>query len=349
MILSIQYLRGIAAMMVVYLHAVEQLRRISGPTAANFHGELGAAGVDIFFVISGFIMWVTTADDRTTPGMFVRKRLVRVVPIYWLLTLFIAAVALAAPSLVSSTRFDAAHLLASLGFVPSPHPVLAKPYPVLIPGWTLNYEMAFYALFALALFLPKPSRLWAILAALAGAVLAGRLVRGSGAVAFYSDPIVLEFGAGALIGALFRSSWTVLHRVAAGVGLLGLAALLAGFGSGLDLHRLVLAGVPAALIVFGLAFYEKARPAPDLAPVRIVGDGSYSIYLTHVIALPILTKAWEIAGLGAGGGLSVIFILTGLLASALAGIAFYGLVEQPLALALRSRTSSREALGGASI
>src|SRR5829696_2873445 len=157
---SIQYLRGVAALMVVYTHASVQTQRYADvelPFSAH-----GAAGVDIFFVISGFIMWMTTIGDTPTskPLPFISRRISRIVPLYWVLTTGIVIVGLVRPDLLSSTVITVWHVLASFFFIPYPHPAdNGSLVPVLIPGWTLNYEMFFYAIFACSLTVKPKFRL----------------------------------------------------------------------------------------------------------------------------------------------------------------------------------------------
>jgi exopolysaccharide production protein ExoZ len=144
-ILSIQYLRAVAAMMVVFYHIKPQLARM-GYTGAWW--EWLDSGVDVFFVISGFIMWTTAGDGKSTPRAFVLRRLHRIVPLYWVITSFSVAIMLVAPKLVQVSRFDMHHVVASYLFIPALHPTLKMLWPVVTPGWTINYEMFFYAIFA---------------------------------------------------------------------------------------------------------------------------------------------------------------------------------------------------------
>ena len=154
-IISIQILRALAALLVVFHHARYQIRDFE----AFFYGGIwqsGQAGVDIFFVISGFIMWVTTHDRRTTPLQFLTNRIVRIVPLYWLLTLTVAAACLIAPSLFRGVVLAPEHVVKSLFFIPDFYPGMPTHiWPLLLPGWTLNYEMIFYVVFAVALLLPR--------------------------------------------------------------------------------------------------------------------------------------------------------------------------------------------------
>jgi exopolysaccharide production protein ExoZ len=150
--------------------------------------------------------------------------------------------------------------------------------------------MTFYAIFAAALFLPARLRLSAILAVLGILALAGRLWPADGTWRFYTDPIILEFGAGLLVGVLYTSGRAMPGAIAGAVAAAGL--FLFGLGVVYDaaLPRVALSGVPAGLIVGGLVMLEKRHPFRDLRLPRRLGDASYSIYLTHVITLAALTK-----------------------------------------------------------
>ena len=129
----------------------------------------GQAGVDIFFVISGFIMWVTTHDRPTTPLRFMTNRIVRIVPLYWLITLAVAAMAFAVPSLFRGVVLTPEHVIKSLLFIPHYYPGMpTRVWPLLLPGWTLNYEMVFYLVFAIALLLPRRLMIPLIAASLHG-------------------------------------------------------------------------------------------------------------------------------------------------------------------------------------
>ena len=208
MIRPIQYLRAIAALMVACLHSFGQL---PGANQLLYFPILGI-GVDIFFVISGFIMLVTTWEKPITPRQFMTLRIVRIVPLYWLMTLSLLGAAVVAPTLFKSLKFDSAAVIKSLLFIP--YDSLSEPghpYPVLDPGWTLNYEMFFYALFALSLFLSKRFRLWVLLPLLAALVVAGRFIAvKSMPLEVYTDPKLLEFATGIVLGL----GWLKLRRPA---------------------------------------------------------------------------------------------------------------------------------------
>lgn len=327
MIVSLQYLRAVAALMVVAFHASEKLGKMAGAThPLSF--TAGLAGVDIFFVISGFIMLATTWDKDVTPAAFARKRIERIVPLYWLLTLFVVAVVLVHPGLLSTASLDASHLAASLLFFPWPHPVLDAHMPLLVPGWTLNYEMAFYALFAASLVLPGRYRVGILVSALCCAAFAGLFVAPDTIAAFYLDSVILEFAAGLLLASVWRRGLR-MSRTAA-LCLVGLGFLGLHFGSETELPRIVWAGIPALMIVAGVVHADGTKDQRPLRLPMLLGDASYSIYLSHVIVLPVLAKAWSAAGYGSAGVEGPAFLALALLASAAAGAALYGAVERPL-------------------
>src|SRR4051812_30753120 len=114
MILGVQMLRGVAALLVVFAHIAPQIEHLHGPVPAWL--DKGHFGVDIFFVISGFIIWTSSQAEHVTPGDFLLRRLIRVVPLYWIATGLVTAVALVAPAVLSSTRFVLPHVVSSFLF-----------------------------------------------------------------------------------------------------------------------------------------------------------------------------------------------------------------------------------------
>jgi exopolysaccharide production protein ExoZ len=198
----IQYLRGIAAMMVVWYHSVGQIEQTKQFISVY---EFGRYGVDVFFAISGFIMLVTTWDKPITPMEFIGHRIRRVVPLYWTATLVMVGAAIIAPHLFKTLQFDAVSLLKSLFFIP--YNSLSFPgtiFPLLTPGWTLDYEMFFYALFAISLLVGRRLRLPLVIGALCLLVIGGYVLHPSNIPAqVYTSPRLLEFAAGMILGRLW--------------------------------------------------------------------------------------------------------------------------------------------------
>jgi exopolysaccharide production protein ExoZ len=334
---SIQHLRALAALGVVVFHALGLLEKQFGVEVT--HKDLGAAGVDLFFVISGFIMWVTAVARDERPVMFARKRILRIVPLYWLITTLVLAIVVVKPELMRSASRDAAHFLASYFFIAWPHPAVAdRLWPPVIPGWTLNYEMFFYAVVTLSLFLARARRLPLLAMVLIALPLAGWLLQPSGLLEFYTSPILLEFLFGVLIGQWFTRG----GELKSGVSLaLVMVALLAFFTVGLEgseHNRVWFWGVPLALLVVG------ALGAPALAQgairgfSKLLGDASYSLYLTQFIVLPpaakVLGKISQSLALPWGGVLLVVGLIG---VAVVAGVLSYLLVERPIQRALKAR------------
>ena len=325
-LVSVQYLRAAAAIMVVMVHLAGQLRRLgyTGPWP-----EWMTAGVDIFFVISGFVMWLTTRARPCGTSTFYWNRLVRIVPLYWVLTSFVVGVMLVAPSVVLSGRFDAHHVIMSYLFLPAVEPVGGLIQPVLEAGWTLNYEMYFYAVFGALIVLPQRLLLLAVAAWLVGSVCVGTLGPADNLLTqFYGSGLILDFGFGVLLGAAFVRGWTLptpLAWMSIGLGLCKLA--MPGLIDGP--HWLII-GVPALAIVAGAVALERRHRVPKVGPLLLLGDASYSLYLSHGIVLSACVQITRELGLTRGMWISPIFFVGSCMAIAAVGVAIHLHVEKPL-------------------
>ncbi|WP_295855004.1 acyltransferase [uncultured Xylophilus sp.] len=326
---GLQHLRGIAALMVVAYHLQLPLERMGygGPWPT-----WGAAGVDIFFVLSGFLMWHTTADRTPGPWAFWRRRIVRIVPLYWLLTSVVVAVMLVAPGLLQSVRFDPLNVLGSYLFFFAPA-ASGRMEPALVVGWTLNYEMLFYLLFGAVLWLPAAVRFAATALAIAALVALGRTEAMAGPLGqMYSASILLEFVFGMAVAVWWRRTVAtpVAPRGALAVLIAGavLLATLDGLLPGLP--RAVALGLPATLVVVGMLQWERAGGLPAWRRLHAIGDQSYSLYLSHPIVLSAFAQLWRVLGLhGLPGGI-VLFALLAVPVCVLAAAVLYRWVERPL-------------------
>lgn len=326
-LLSIQYLRAFAAFGVVAFHA-------QGFT----YGRglfIGSAGVDIFFVVSGFVMWTVSAYRPQTPAEFFVGRIIRIVPMYWFVTLSFVAAAIVLPALFPRLVVSATHTLASLFFIPMRSPSNGEIWPVVVPGWTLNCEMFFYAIFTLALSLASTRRLVFLAMTFFILVLVGRIYTGANpAITFYTDPIMLEFPSGILLGRAFehdrlpRLRWGYVPLVA-GVLLFAVSAWLE-----VSSPRVLAWGVPAFLVVAGAVIIEKNRSVPLVPALALLGDASYSIYLTHTLTISAIGKFKAYFNAST-------FFVASLTLSALIGVAAWRLVERPFAAFLKPRPSLR--------
>lgn len=271
---SIQVLRGAAALLVVLYHTrsleMAGIAAAGGTEAPLVNGLFasGFAGVDLFFVISGFIMvWVTDAarSGPATSADFLFARLTRIYPVWWMAAALGLAYALLSGEVLLSdvqsglqspggnAEFD--YVLKSFLLIPQ------QEFPILLIGWTLVHEVYFYIVFALILLLPRQFMTWALLAwgiAIVGASLAGLSTHtAKDLLTLVIHPMTMEFIFGAAVGLMVTSGliWragivtlvSVLWLVAA-IGLQGVPGeytLLWG--------RVVEIGLPCAGLVYGIA------------------------------------------------------------------------------------------------
>lgn len=335
---AIQVLRAVAALAVVYYHAVIQLRTGLG-RGDPLLPEFGAWGVDLFFVISGFVMWASTAGRTVSPAEFYRRRIVRIVPLYWGMTTCVAMVALVAPKLLRSTVFDGAHVTASFLFVPWPNPGLPPNHtdslsPLVIPGWTLNYEMFFYLLFGACLLVSQRLRPLVIAAMLAGSMIIARQLAPTVPIAaFYASSMLLEFLGGVLIGVVAeRLRLNAPDRLAwVGIGALLVGLCVAEEAGALASRALYLGPLAVAAIVVAVA--ADRNRIKRRQSLQTLGDASYSIYLVHIFVIAGLRVAMTRAGVevrDVGGELA--FVAAAVVASAGVGHALHRLFERPATL-----------------
>ena len=272
---SIQYLRALAALMVVLCHTVPEPGAMRAGAVSQF-ALVGAAGVDMFFVISGFVMALICAS-KSRPLEFLRRRLIRIAPLYWMCSLAALAVALAAGRMHVETPPTPGLIVSSFVFLPYWDASVGRVTPLLTQGWTLQYEMFFYLVIALGLALAPRRALTAVGAAIAGlaaiGVVAGVPTRGPASLLdVYVNPMLVEFVAGLAIGGLWRAEQLPRPRAAIALLILGLAGLAAAFFAGPDLTpaRALVWGGPCALI---RARLRRARGGgPDARLASAVGD-----------------------------------------------------------------------------
>jgi exopolysaccharide production protein ExoZ len=349
---SIQALRAVAAYAVVVHHQLDTLGNYLGIEAARHGPRVFMSGVDVFFVISGFVMAESTARASIhAPGRFLRARLVRIAPTYWLLTLLVFALQRQGVKLFGHAHPSVAELLTSLSFG-LPFDGAPAREPLLFVGWSLEYELLFYLLLALAMWLrPSAGPLATVVAMVCGLSVLG-MMSGNPHLAHWGKPIILEFAAGILVWKLWRQSKCSVPEATATL-VAGSAALFATTlldGPWHAHERALFFGVPATLIVFGAVSLEQCGVAPRNRTLLGQGDASYAVYLTHPFVLQAVGKGVLLLA----GGLSAAlrggaFVLVVMLLVPLVGTAFYRFVERPLgrwlasggALRRRTHTAAR--------
>lgn len=335
-ILPIQYLRGIAAAMVVYHHTRGQINSFE----PLLPGTFGQLGVDIFFVISGFIMFVTTARTPISSGEFVMRRIIRVAPLYWLLTCLMCAAWILFPSLFKTLIVTPYTFFQSLLFVP--HYSLSFPnqvLPLLVPGWTLNYEMFFYLIFAIALILPRQYLLVSAAICICLAVSIGIWWGpiNSALLTTYTSLLLLEFVAGMLIGKVWLDyqRGTATH-IGASIFVFGCGILFVNNTHAISNFFDILgaAFIVAGSLNFGLLQWKNSL-------LKILGDASYAIYLSHVFTLGIIRSIWvEIFGNEGTLFNAIGFATVAMIGCLIVGVLVYACLEKPITRYLTQRFHS---------
>ena len=296
-LIHLQALRAIAASLVVIDHGFSDLanRGVSASAYLPAGYLLGHLGVTAFFVLSGLIMMRQSADLFGTPRgpfVFAYRRLVRIVPMYWIATLCY---------FFSTIRRNLLHpikeLLLSLFFLPNfIHPV-NRLEPVLGQGWTLNYEMFFYLLFALSLFLPRRKGILflliapEVLAAIGHSYAFPIAGMSSSLLNFYTDQLIVLFARGVLIGAWeteSRSTFRLKLPFSPAYLLLLPAALLLAMPYRLGrFQSWEFLSLTSILVVLCCTLVDNGTPGPILRGMVLLGDASYSTYLFHLFAYPV--------------------------------------------------------------
>lgn len=286
MIVSVQFLRFLAAFFVVLTHSLGEYA---------WAKPFGAFGVDIFFVISGFIIYVITS--KSTKHFF-RKRVIRIVPLYWLFTFGISFIAFLQPDLLRSASWDINHILASLFFIPY-WTDGTNFSPILRLGWTLNFEMLFYLIFYFSIqFTHKYRALLASLFMIGIMLLLNSIDFYSerSFLSFYSNSIWFEFIFGMIIGVFYKKYKHLnlnfrYFYILVLVPLIFMASIEI-FSYNSDL-RFLLLGLPSSILLIAFLGYESIfkrfkRPLRKL--ILWLGEMSYPLYLVHIYVIALLHR-----------------------------------------------------------
>jgi exopolysaccharide production protein ExoZ len=306
---SLQVLRALAALIVVMIHVEgEAIHRFGKSPLPQFVGG-GIIGVDVFFCLSGFIMYYTMHGKFGTQGTvlgFLQKRFLRIYPVYWVATVLTLLVGYWEPRVVDWRALNPIMVAKSLMLFPQ------GIAPVLRQGWTLVHELKFYVVFGLLLILPHRRSIplfwvWAVgsAATLVLSVVSGRWLVEDGVgriVNYLLHPVNLEFLSGIL------AAWVVLHKRTTAwldAGLLAVGVVWAGIVThyfwalkpDTKYHAVILFALPSFLLVLGATLVER-RWRPEIPRWLVkLGDASYSTYLFHELLIP--TAIWHVLPGGA--------------------------------------------------
>ena len=325
---SVQYLRGLAALLVVIAHSAAH--PVPNPTIEE--ARLGQFGVALFFVISGFIMVAISGPGPIDPLAFLKRRIVRIVPLYWLFTTLAAALALFLPALFETTVFTWPHYIQSLLFLPHEAPVRGGTSPLLSLGWTLNYEAFFYLAFALCAALAATRRVVVLTLVFGVLAVIGVVARPlQPALGFYATQELLAFCAGAWIALLFMKGRIgaippVLLPIAGAAGLT-YAFVLDRAPQDSLLSFIAVVTVSSALLVGGL---QRESRLPRLRLLEAMGDASYSTYLVHMFVVGAARAIFEKVMPHAGVAIFVGAVAVVVVVSLTAGFYVHVLIEKPM-------------------
>lgn len=291
---SIQALRAIAALWVVMFHTVGNAATYGWtlkflPALAK-QGEMG---VDIFFVISGFVIALISYGKPVgfyAARRFVTARVARVIPLYWTLTALFTLLLVCVPSAFGHAHLSYWHVISSFLFIPSLN-WAGITAPVINVGWTLNYEIWFYALFALAISVTQKP-IGTVMAVMTALAVAHPLHDGSLLWNFYTSSIVLEFAGGIILGAFYAKYKNISPFTMMPVALVIGLSIVQYAPKVTEETRFIALGIPALLIVAcALSLEDRFRWNRCLCSL---GDASYSLYLTHVLTVPASLKLIQI-------------------------------------------------------
>lgn len=325
----VQALRLLAAFAVVVLHCSFYTSERLDPGAGIYAS--GANGVRLFFVISGFVMILSSrslSGLRNGWSIFAIRRIVRIVPLYWAVTTLKLLMLLATPAVVLHAAIDWRFIVKSYLFIPATN-VDGELHPLLGVGWTLNFEMMFYALFTVALALRlRPIVALAPILLLVALLSTFRTPAWPDAARFWCDPIVLDFLVGMIIGRAVLAG----YRLPAAAGWILLIAGLAFLAlpipkpDYLSLTGSLTRTVAAGAVVLGAVAMEPRTGHAVPRWMLVGGAASYALYLIHPLVAPAVPAIFAKLGLR----IPLASVVLSVAVALVAGMIVYRFVERPL-------------------
>lgn len=294
-IYSLQILRAIAAWLVVYHHYMQIFHNFD---YNNFAGEFfttrGGFGVDLFFILSGFVMYSASQRPLVTSYSFFVSRVIRVLPAYWFYSTLLLVLVFFIPSSFSYTSYTLPSLIASYLLVPSENPSGLGVFPFLTVGWTLIFEFVFYSILALSIAVTKNKSFY-----LCSAIIIMLIFTFPDGMVYgevLTDYKLIQFVVGMLLGWLVSRNFIRRYfRISSKFQIVLSLAISSFFISGIVEFELVQKTVAAAAIVYGLVLLDSGYTTNNRLYHFLVknGDYSYSIYLSHALVLGVLKYIFD--------------------------------------------------------
>ncbi len=319
---NLQILRAFAAINVAILHLIATASAYGfEPIYVGILKGWGNNGVDIFFVLSGFIILHTQLQKKRTLFEFLKLRIIRIVPIYWFISLALIFCYLVFPTSFFNSQMPSIELiLKSLFFVSGINS--GASVPIVGVGWTLELEMLFYLIFGLSLFFTQwnKSYIFVLLFLLIFAMTTSKI-------------ILIEFLFGMFIAIVFNSL-QLQNRYGLLIASIGFLLLLTSINNinNLYLNRVIIWGIPSSMIIFGLIYAKQC----DQRLLKYLGDASYSIYLVHAFLISAFYKLITLLSISCDYDILALICLT---LTVTFGSAIYSFVEKPLTGLIRSKLS----------
>jgi len=281
---SIQILRGIAALLVVAQHTLFKCYQYNFIESQNYN--ILGFGVDLFFIISGFVMCHSTEGKKVSFSVFLKKRVVRILPLYWFLTTLALVIWLINPALVNSSG-GKTDIISSFMLIPTSGKFLLQ------NGWTLSYEILFYAIYSLSILISYTTRNAVVSLVIAVLVLSGLCMKSNIYIDFITNTLLLEFCFGIFIYYAYKIIINHKYRilislvsVCIGLGVIFLQPKNAFYIS--TYNRYFYVGIPTCFITLGfIVLWSWCKKIPSIirCSLNFIGDSSYSLYLSHAFIL----------------------------------------------------------------
>jgi exopolysaccharide production protein ExoZ len=328
MIYSIQYMRAIAALLVVAQHAAKKGEQYSTDPLSYF--TVGGVGVDLFFIISGYIM-CNAVDGKDVKFLkFMKSRVTRIIPLYWILTSMALVIFLIFPDKINSSGGDTS-IFSSYLLIPTDAKYLVN------NGWTLSYEFLFYFIFSLCLGVRSLHRYLIPVGIIGILCFLGVIFESNNyLVNFITNQYLIEFSFGILVFYLRKKYALALNSIY-GVVLITTSVLVISYvnynpyANAFGYANIIHKGIPALLFFIGMLLMEpifkKYNSNIFNSLLKKIGDSSYALYLFHPFSLVIFSMLLTRIGLAPYGG---VFVIVLIVSSVISGHLCYLLLEKPL-------------------